>query len=118
MGMDYRYAGSSSYPRFNDEIKGIVELFGGKMTTARKPENECNLVEYFMEAPLSYEMPEGTPEVFTRWVNNPYDELNEEDTKAVYNILKTKMAEVEKISNQIAYEFNCLHDYGNNWYIS
>ena len=31
MGMDYQFAGSASYPRFNDELKAVVELFGGKM---------------------------------------------------------------------------------------
>ena len=46
MGMDYIYAGSVSYPRFNDEVKGIVELFGGKMVTNRKPQEECNIIEY------------------------------------------------------------------------
>ena len=76
MGMDYRYAGSASYPRFNDEVKGIVELFGGKMVTDRKPQEECTLIEYFMEKPLKYSFPEGTNKVFMKWANDPFESEN------------------------------------------
>jgi len=109
MGMDFQYAGSASYPRFNDEIKGIVELFGGKMITNRKPQEECNLIEYFMEKPLKYEFPENLPESFKKWANDPFEcKLTSEETKEIWEMLNTKREQVEEISSQILYEFDCL----------
>lgn len=32
MGMDYQYAGSSSYPRFDRELCLVAEVFGGEKT--------------------------------------------------------------------------------------
>lgn len=32
MGMDFRYAGSASYPRFDEEICNIAKIFGGEKT--------------------------------------------------------------------------------------
>ena len=32
MGMDYRYAGSAGYQRFDTEIYGVAKIFGGKLT--------------------------------------------------------------------------------------
>ena len=29
MGMDYRWAGSASYPRFDRELCAVAEVFGG-----------------------------------------------------------------------------------------
>ena len=40
MGIDYRFQGSSSYPRFNKEISQIAELFGGVKNERYKAE-EC-----------------------------------------------------------------------------
>lgn len=117
MGMDYRFAGSASYPRFNDEVKGIVKLFKGKMVTNRKPQEECTITEYFMEKPLNYTFPKGTPMVFMKWANNPYEDLSEKETKELYNFLKPKWKNVEKISHQIAYELETLVDTNWSWSI-
>lgn len=32
MGMNYEYAGSANYPRFDREICSVVEIFGGTKT--------------------------------------------------------------------------------------
>lgn len=117
MGMDYQFAGSASYPRFNDELKAVVELFGGKMQTNRKPHEDCTLIEYFMEKPLEYVFPEGTPKVLWKWANNPYDDLTVDETEELYSILKTKWKKVKKASEQIAQEFTILHSLKSNWYI-
>ena len=118
MGMDYRSVGSASYPRFNDELKGIVELFGGKMVTNRKPKEQCTMVEYFMEEPLRYEMPEGTPASVIKWVNNPYaEDFTAEETKEIYNFLKPKWNKVKAISGQIAEELRCCVYDETNWSI-
>lgn len=118
MGMDYRFAGSASYPRFNDEVKAIVELFGGKMQTNRKPREECTMVEYFMEEPLKYTFPEGTPEVLSKWANDPYSDLTVKETQELYSVLKTKWKKVEKASDQIAEELSILHSGRMKWHIS
>jgi len=108
MGMDYKFCGSATYPRFNDELKGIVELFGGKIITNRKPKEQCSMVEYFMEEPLKYEMPEGTPASVIKWVNHPYaEDFTVEETKEIYNFLHIKWRKVEAISGQIAEELRC-----------
>ena len=31
MGMDYRYAGSASYSRFDEEMTKVAEILGGKL---------------------------------------------------------------------------------------
>ena len=115
--MCYRFAGSASYPRFNDEVKAVVELFGGKMLTNRKPPEECTALEYFMEAPLKYEFPDNTPEVLCKWANKPYKRLTVDETEELYSILKTKWKKVEIASKQIAYEFDKLHSKGLCWSI-
>lgn len=117
MGMDYKFAGSASYPRFNSELKAVVELFGGKMETKRKPQEECTMLEYFMEEPLKYSFPEGTPKVLCKWANKPYDGLTVAETEELYSILKTKWDEVKTASEQIAYELDDLHSRGLGWSI-
>lgn len=49
MGMDYQYAGSASYPRFDEEVKKVVEILGGKETAelvARKDEQNKSFLGY------------------------------------------------------------------------
>ena len=112
------FAGSASYPRFNDEMKGIVELFGGKMTSERKPQEECTVIEYFMEEPLKYTMPEGTPKIIIKWVNDPYDCFTAKETKEIYEFIKTKEDEATKISDQIVSELQCCVSNRMGWTIS
>lgn len=40
MGMDYQYAGSASYPRFDRELCEIVKVFGGIETAHLKERKE------------------------------------------------------------------------------
>ena len=44
MGVDYRYAGSASYPRFDREICEIAKIFGGEKTEdlIKKEKNSSN----------------------------------------------------------------------------
>ncbi len=117
MGMDYQFVGSATYPRFNDEVKGIVELFGGKMITNRRPKEECTMVQYFMEKPLRYKFLYNTPFVFKKWANDPYGEFTLKETKKIYEFLKTKEKEVERISKQILKEFEYCVMYNEPWQI-
>lgn len=117
MGMDYYYAGSSSYPRFNDEVKSIVELFDGKMVSDRKPQEECTVVEYFMEKPLSYSFPETVPPEFIKWANDPYEDLTVGETKTIFEFMKPKWDKVKELSHQIALEFESLVEWDEGWEI-
>jgi len=118
MGMDYQFAGSASYPRFNDEVKGIVELFGGKLNMYRKPKEKCTMVEYFMEEPLKYKYPHNFPFVLKKWANDPYGKFTAKETKKIYKVLLTKEEEVKNISGQILEEFKCCVIYNEAWQIS
>lgn len=117
MGMDYKYVGSATYPRFNDEVKGIVELFGGKMITKRKPKEQCTMVQYFMEKPLRYKFPYNFPFVLKKWANDPYGKFTLKETKKIYKVLLTKAKEVENISDQILAKFRYCVMYNEPWQI-
>lgn len=122
MGADFRYAGSASYGRLNDELKGIVELFGGKCISEREDYDTgspfLKPLGYFMEEPLKYEMPEGTPEIVVKWINEPYETYPYEDIKQVYDFLKPRWKEVQEISQDITYELEHLVLYKEEWYLS
>ena len=118
MGMAYKYGSSASYPRFNNEVKQIVELFGGWMITNRKPKEQCTMVEYFMEEPLKYHFLKNTPFVFKKWANDPFGEFTVKETKKIYDFLKTKWRKVKEISPQIADEFKCCVEYNDYWEIT
>lgn len=62
MGMDYRYNGSATYPRFNNEVFKIAELFRGK---------------------LKFEFEEGTPEILQRWFNDIWGDFTPSETKEI-----------------------------------
>ena len=117
MGMDYKYAGNASYPRFNTEVKGIVELFGGKMITNRKPKEKCRMVEYYMEKPLKYWFPFNTPYILKKWAQHPYKPLSFKETYKLYKVLNSRRKEVEEISHQLMGELDILIKYKEGWEI-
>lgn len=49
MGMDYQYAGSASYPRFDRELCEVAKVFGGIETAHLKERRETE-----SERPLGY----------------------------------------------------------------
>lgn len=126
MGMDYQFAGSSSYPRFNKELEGIVKIFGGVLKSEiqekikKIPEGS---VEWWLGKPLTdddgekYIFPETISSTFIKWVNHPYDDLSSEETEEIYEILLTRQEEVADISIQIMDEFYHLIEYGEYWHI-
>ncbi|MDT3387946.1 MAG: hypothetical protein LIR46_09340 [Bacteroidota bacterium] len=115
MGMSYVYAGSASYPRFNDELRRIVELFGGKVISEQQEPKSMS--EFFMAGPLKYEMPEGTPEAFVKFVNDPYRYHSFEDTKAIVEFMAPKWKEAEAISWQITEELRSCVENEEGWEI-
>lgn len=95
MGMDYRYNGSASYPRFNDEVFKIARLLGGKP---------------------KFEFKEGTPEILQRWFNDIWGDYTPSETKKIWEEIK-KHPEIEDISPQIWNELQDLVEYGDNWHV-
>lgn len=110
MGMDYTYAGSATYFRFGDEHNKVVKLFGAiesshivKRTESFQTVGDLN---------YRYKFPEGTPDAFYKWANEPFGYFNYEQTKTVYDFMQPKWEEVKEISFQIAQELEyCMEDH-------
>ena len=107
MGMDYKFAGSASYPRFDREIQAIAEKFGGKLSerSQKRLDNDGGINYWFgflsgdqSDAP-KFIFPEGT-----------------DATARVWELIR-KYPEIEDISGQIWYEFESLVELGEGWNI-
>ena len=127
MGMDYSYAGSASYPRFDRELCAAAEVFGGVKTEHLKEreatENE-RLLGYWFGFLSSddtdnkkFVFPKETNEVLVKWFNNIYGEdFTIEETKTIWECIKNH-PEINEISHQIWYELETLVDCNEAWYI-
>ena len=127
MGMDYSYAGSASYPRFDEELCAVAEVFGGIQTEhlkerkATENERPCGYWFGFLSSDYSNEVkfifPDGTNEILVKWFNNIYGEdFTEEETKIIWECIKNH-PEIDEISHQIWYELKTLVDCNEAWYI-
>lgn len=127
MGMDYMYAGSASYPRFDEELTAVAKLFGGEPTEHLKEKIDTEpktICDYFFGTLSSMELddkkfvfPENTNPVLVKWFNNPYGDFNFEETKIIWDILKYKHDEIEKVSSQIWQELKYCRESGIPWHI-
>jgi hypothetical protein len=126
MGMDYEYAGSSSYPRFDRELCQVAEIFGGIKTEHLK-ERESTESERpfgfwfgFLSSDDSnfpkFVFPEGTNEILVKWFNNIYEQYDENETKIIWQQI-SNYPEIKDISSQIWYELETLVEYGEGWSI-
>lgn len=126
MGMDYQYAGSASYPRFDRELCAIAEVFGGV-----KIEHLKNRMETEQNRPLGYwfgflssdnsnedkfVFPQNTDSILIKWFNNIYTDFTEEETLIVWKNISGHQ-EIKDISSQIWSELETLVDYGEGWSI-
>ena len=94
MGMDYSWAGSASYPRFDRELCAVSEVFGGIKTEHLKnrenTENERPFGYWFgfLSSDDANEkkfiFPEETNETLVKWFNDIYGDFNSEETKAIW----------------------------------
>lgn len=126
MGMDYQWAGSASYPRFNEELANVVSLFGGIKTTEleeKQKEVSEGSLDWWFGRPMkdnekNFAFKELVPESFKKWANDPYNEnFSYKETKEIFNLLNTKKDEVCEISSQIFEEFETCVEVGDAWYI-
>jgi len=126
MGMDYNYAGSASYPRFDEEICKVAEVFGGIKTEylkqRKETENERPFGYWFgfLSSDNSDEtkfiFPEDTNATLVKWFNNLYEDLSQQETEVVAELI-FQHPEIKEISEQLWYEFECLIQCGDNWSI-
>lgn len=126
MGMDYQYAGSASYPRFDRELCSVAEVFGGVKTEHLKQREETENDRPFgywfgfMSSDGSdtpkFTFPEGTNEVLVKWFNNLYEDFSEEETKIVWEYISAHL-EIEEISSQLWYELQTLTELDEGWSI-
>ncbi len=124
MGMDYKFAGSASYPRFDREIQAIAEKFGGKLSerSQKRLDNDGGIDYWFgflsgdqSDAP-KFIFPEGTDATLSAWLNNPYEDMEPDETARVWELIR-QYPEIEDISGQIWYELESLVELGEGWSI-
>ena len=124
MGVDYRYAGSASYPRFDEEICEISKIFDGEKTEdlikrEKNSSNESTLDYWFgflksdSKKP-NFIFPKGTDETLVKWFNDPYAIFDEKETKVIWDNI-SKHPEIEDISYQIWFELKTLVECGHCW---
>lgn len=123
--MDYQYAGSASYPRFDRELCEVAKVLGGIETAhlkeRKETENERPLGYWFgfLSSDDSKEQkfifPEGTNDILVKWFNDIYSEsFTLEETKTVWENV-SKHPEIKEISNQIWYELEALCEDNEAW---
>ncbi len=131
MGMDYRYAGSASYSRFDREIEQIAHLFGGINTKELdKAKEACGtelvvdgklnlscMFGYTNDVDVKYIFPEKTPEILVKFFNDPYGTFSEKETVQIQKQFNKKKSEIYEISPQILSELNQLVLRKEAWYI-
>ena len=127
MGMDYRWAGSASYPRFDEELCAVAEVFGGIKTEhlkkRKETENErpCGYWFGFLSSDKSNEpkfiFPEETNKTLVKWFNNIYGDFNKKETKIIWEHISAH-PEIKDISSQIWNELKICDELNDAWYIT
>lgn len=127
MGMDFKYAGSASYPRFDRELCEVAKVFGGIETEhlkERKATENERLLGYwfgFLSSDdsdnVKFVFPKETDHTLVKWFNNVYNKFSAEETAIVWEHIK-EHPEIEEISSQIWDELRCLTDIDDYWNIS
>ena len=72
MGMSYEYAGSASYPRFDEEVCAVAAVFGGVKTKELKKRQESmrkDTFDYWFGSYISVYEPRTAAETKEIWDN-------------------------------------------------
>lgn len=129
MGMDYTFAGSASYPRFDEELCKIAEFFGGVKSLELKEKeqdvkNNGGILDYWFSL-SSYDesklpkfiFPEGTNTTLVMWFNNIYFHFfTIHQTEIVWECI-SQHPEIKEISPQIWYELESCVKCNSPWHI-
>lgn len=130
MGMDYKYAGSAGYQRFDTEIYGVAKIFGGKLTDdyedrMNKAEGEkdntyriwgtLNVTDADRQSD-NFIFPDTTPQIISDWLNHPYKMQSPSETKEIFKIV-CQHPEITEISIQIWTELSWLVSHREGWEI-
>ena len=126
MGMDFSYAGSASYPRFDRELCAVAEVFGGIKTEhlieRETTENERPFGYWFgflssddSDKP-KFVFPKETNETLVKWFNNIYEYFTISETKTIWELV-SQHSEIKEISSQIWTELEECVEYETGWEI-
>ena len=116
MGVDYKFSGSASYPRFNEELESIaIQVFGATVTqefkdALKKPENN--------EIPNKYVWPENTPDVVKTFFNNPREFYDPDIVKELWKYVEPHSQKIEELSWQFLDELKNCAFYDESWSLS
>lgn len=126
MGMDYSYAGSASYPRFDREICEVAKVFGGIETDylkeRRSTEDKRPLGYWFgflssdNSNNAKFVFPDGTNEILVKWFNDLYGDFTVEETKVIWEYISAH-PKIKDISGQLWYELETLTELDDSWHI-
>ena len=127
MGMDFQYAGSASYPRFEQELCEIAKVFKGIESEHLKQKKETESKKIFsywigflgsdQTKEPNFIFPDGTNEILVKWFNNVYNEnFTSDGTKIIWENI-SKHPEIKEISRQIWEELEILCEENEPWRI-
>lgn len=121
MGMDYRFAGSASYSRFEDELTSVAKLFGGLPIDKIKKEEKVfypwGVMNLQDGSSTKFVFDKELPNEVIKFFNDPYGNFSIKETEIIYNTLHEKWEEVKEVSWQISNELlNCVMA-KESWYI-
>lgn len=129
MGMSYEYAGSASYPRFDEEVCAVAAVFGGVKTNDLEQREKAakaapkGSINWWFGFYISddqnkqrFIFPNGANETITKWLNNIYEPRTVEETKEIWKHICVRH-EIKDISRQIWYEIRERYLRNEGWKI-
>lgn len=123
MGMSYRYSGSASYPRFEEEVEQVVQILGGRKASSlqkKQDEVEGTIYQWFGclqgDKKIKFYFPAGTPEAVIRFFNDIYGYHNADEVFDVWEyIYQNFEGPVADASPQIWRELRLCVEFGTGW---
>lgn len=125
MGVDFKWGGSASYPRYYKEVEEIAtKCFGAKLTeqfvkdeskVTKSLLNPTYMFGEVNERDDKFIFPEGTPDIIVRFCKKPVEEPY--DAKALWEEF-SKHPEIQEISDQIWDEVKTCAKYDELYEVS